>query len=69
MAWLAIVIARLRILVSFTAPRVLPFALLRRVQFHWLQPRGITISGLPALELRFASAILRLSYIGSCPAV
>ena len=57
-AWLAIVIARLRILISFTAPRVLPFALLRGVQFHWLRPIGITIGGLPALELGFASAIL-----------
>ena len=69
MAWLAIVIARLRILVSFAAPRVLPFALLRGVQFYWLRPIGITISSLPALELRFASAILRLFYIGSYPAV
>ena len=58
MAWLAIIIARLRILVSFITPRVLPFALLRRVQFHWLRPIGITVRGLPVLELRFASAIL-----------
>ena len=69
MAWLATVIARLRILVSFAAPRVLPFALLHGVQFHWLRPIGITVRGLPALELGFASAILQLSYIGSCPAV